>query len=394
MKKAPFLFLSLVPCLSHGQQWTRFTETASAWKLAVSGDYVFVGTQRVVGTSPAGDVFRFTGNGEEWTIIGGQATIALAAYGPYLYHVRYLSGTARYSIDSGGAWKGMAIDTRNVQGFGAVGPYIFAGTSDSGIYRSPDYGDTWAKANAGLTNLNVLSFGVLGRMLFVGTGGGIFRSTDSGNTWIAANSGVGPSAFAVIGDWLFAGTRGAGVYRSSDSGETWSQVNTGFLNNWARQIFALTAYGIHLFAGTQDGVYYTSDSGNSWTRILSSEARDLAVNGPYLFVAAQYVYSMRLSDLISVTVRPRHATDFDMNSRFRVGIGPGRKITFRIGKKEHVRLAVYDAFGNQVSVPVNSVLAPGTYETTMDGTGLPPGLNFLHLQAGEAGHTAKVVFQK
>ena len=96
--------------------------------------------------------------------------------------------------------------------------HIFAGSFDSGIFRSTDNGNNWL--SIGLTDHNVSSLDInsIGH-IFAGTyDGGVFRSTDSGENWTPINAGLtnpGVSALAASPNGhIFAGTTGGGVYRS------------------------------------------------------------------------------------------------------------------------------------------------------------------------------------
>jgi hypothetical protein len=63
---------------------------------------------------------------------------------------------------------------------------IFAGTLDSGIYRSMDNGANWMQINNGLINMGVVSLTIDSNgIVFAGTvGDGLFRSTDNGTNWV------------------------------------------------------------------------------------------------------------------------------------------------------------------------------------------------------------------
>ncbi len=89
---------------------------------------------------------------------------------------------------------------------------MFAGTLNSGIFRSTNQGQSWTQVNTGLTTLDVRALAVIGGHFFAGTrgGGGVFRSTDSGQSWIPVNTGVtnlDVRALAVSGATLFCGHR-------------------------------------------------------------------------------------------------------------------------------------------------------------------------------------------
>ena len=70
---------------------------------------------------------------------------------------RYYAGTGNgiwISEDAGTLWKQAAggISSCKVHALVASGPTLWAGTADSGAYRSADSGITWVQINNGLTN--------------------------------------------------------------------------------------------------------------------------------------------------------------------------------------------------------------------------------------------------
>src|SRR5436305_389356 len=72
----------------------------------------------------------------------------------------------------------------------ASGTDLFAGTSDSGVYRSSDNGTTWTPPNkSDLSYDAAKSLGMIGTNLVAGSNGyGIFFSTDNGINWTLASS--------------------------------------------------------------------------------------------------------------------------------------------------------------------------------------------------------------
>lgn len=122
-------------------------------------------------------------------------------------------------------------------------------SSSGGVYRSEDGGDTWARANCGLTSSRVASITFVERdgAVIIGVDGGaptfteladaffpggLFRSTDGGRNWTAvpveADSANGYGPFRVRGDTLTTygsvfedSERNAGFLRSTDGGSTW-----------------------------------------------------------------------------------------------------------------------------------------------------------------------------
>ncbi len=73
---------------------------------------------------------------------------------------------------------------------------------------------------------------------------------------------------------------------------------------------------------------------------------------------------------------------------------PSTSIRFTIPERAQVRLAVYDVRGEEVSLLVNEVLAPGPYERKLDGSTLAPGVYWSRIQVGALAETRKIILVK
>jgi photosystem II stability/assembly factor-like uncharacterized protein/uncharacterized phage protein gp47/JayE len=167
--------------------------------------------------------------------------------------------------------------------------YVFAGTSDRGVFRYDNQGKIWSVVNTGFTNFNIqtLYFNLESKHLFGGTpGGGVFRSKDNGETWVpihtgsirveeengnfqSVNTGIPNVVVRSIlnytennRNYIFVGTD-EGIYRTDDRGNNW--IEKGLLD---RVIYALASYEhnqkIYILAGTDKGVYQSEDNGDNW----------------------------------------------------------------------------------------------------------------------------------
>ncbi|HEV7518146.1 MAG TPA: hypothetical protein VGR07_17750, partial [Thermoanaerobaculia bacterium] len=122
-----------------------------------------------------------------------------------------------------GSVSGLAVDPRSGQ--------VFASTSDSGIYRSDDRGQTWATANPGRPAGLVVLAASPGAVYARGDHG-LLKSTDGGATW-ATTGYSGPfSAFAIAPSapdtlYLTNYQTNNGVLRSDDGGATWRDLSAG-----------------------------------------------------------------------------------------------------------------------------------------------------------------------
>ena len=73
---------------------------------------------------------------------------------------------------------------------------------------------------------------------------------------------------------------------------------------------------------------------------------------------------------------------------------PSTSIQYLIGSRQFVTLKVYDVLGNEIAILVNEELQAGEYEVEFDGTGLPSGIYFYKLQAGDYNQTKKMILIK
>lgn len=84
----------------------------------------------------------------------------------------------------------------------------------------------------------------------------------------------------------------------------------------------------------------------------------------------------------SVTSHAGPPADFSLQQNFPNPFNPATAIRYSLAKPEHVKLAVYDLQGRQISVLVDQKQNAGLYEISFDGRKLASGLYVYRLQAG------------
>ncbi len=173
---------------------------------------------------------------------------------------------------------------------------LFAGTMNTGVFRSIDQGNHWEPINQGLNTLEIQALAVNDQFLFAGTSTGMFRLALSNldqARWESINQNLTHRNIKVLMvdeekdqdtiETLWAGTLKGGVFRSIDQGETWSQTNlyqvdiqallmvkASSLHNEAAAAFhqAFSNASRIVFAGTpEDGTFYSIDNGITWRSI-------------------------------------------------------------------------------------------------------------------------------
>jgi hypothetical protein len=85
---------------------------------------------------------------------------------------------------------------------------------------------------------------------------------------------------------------------------------------------------------------------------------------------------------------------FELFQNFPNPFNPATKIRYMITESVNVKLEVYNTLGEKVAMPVNKKQNAGTYEVFFDGSGLPSGVYFYILEAGELSRTNKMMLIK
>ncbi len=163
-------------------------------------------------------------------------------------------------------------------------------TSEFGIHKSSDAGQTWEILNNNSPGGPVISFAakmtVSDSLVLAGAlQNGILRSGDFGVSWSTQSTGIAPSlasCVAVIGNNIIAGTYDNGLFLSTDAGFTWAQ--TGAVGELINDI-TVTGNVVIAATGGIGGTYRSTNQGLSWTPVASDYFEYLSVSGPYVIAS-------------------------------------------------------------------------------------------------------------
>lgn len=240
-----------------------------------------------VGTA-VGGVSKSTNGGNSWntanTLVGTNVaslaidptntSIVYAATSGGLYRTAFYKGIQK-STDGGLSWTPINEGASSlVARCIAVDPKspttLFACTA--GIVKSTNGGSNWNKVMT--TDATVIAIDPISTStVYAGTDSGIFKSPDGGGTWAQAVDGLTFTRISSLAidptapSTLYAGTAGGGVFKSINGGGSWTAVNSGLSNDNALTINALAIdpkSPSTLYLGTYDGLFKSTDSGKTW----------------------------------------------------------------------------------------------------------------------------------
>lgn len=344
------------------------------------------GTLLFAGTGSHG-ILRSKDNGASWdTVNTGLTTTGINCFSKISDTLFAASEGIFRSVDGGDTWTPVrsGLPNRSVNAMLAYNGMVYAGT-DTGVYYSSNYGDTWLAGNKGF-NSQVISLAQMDTLLIAGTGnGGTIASGLSNLNWISIKTGITNNyvnALAVSGNLLFAGTSGDGVFRSSTRGSLWTPVNNGLTE---KHVYGLLSRGSDLFAGTDSGVYISRNNGDDWSNISSgmpdsSTVWTFVVHGTYLYAGLRLgpygVWRRPLSEIVS------SVKEMSEKISFRIYPNPGKglfsislqKPTYDPTIIELVTLTGASVFCKQVE---------GNFHfQEVDFSSIHPGIYFVFLKSG------------
>lgn len=213
---------------------------------------------------------------------------------PETIYIGSPSGGFWYTHNGGTSWA-TSTDTLPTLGVSAiiVNPenpnIILIGTGDDdggddqglGVFKSLDGGLSWAQSNEGMGNLTVNVFALNEddhNIILAGTENtGIYKTTDFGETWTKTNAPDRHFRNLAYkpGDMQVAYASENGFWRSADGGENWTQIGSDEgLTASGRYVLAVTpdndSLVYVLVGGTFKGLFQSRDFGQTFTMMSDS----------------------------------------------------------------------------------------------------------------------------
>lgn len=295
---------------------------------------------------------------------------------------------------------------------------VYLGTTDSLVFRSTDFGATWASTGPARLG-KMCSIAIVkghSNIILIGSSNDtnsatIYRSTDYGATWSGVYNSTGSNfpelpciTYSIYEpDKLYMASffgNPHGLYVSKNDGLNWIQINTNE-NVWGISIAKDDPNEIFWGYGGGTTAYYTLNGGVNWTSTIlpSTNNQSILCYNRKIVLSQQnhgiYQLSATYNNPIGIEqISTEVPKQFSMFQNYPNPFNPITRIKFDIPKPSFTKLIIYDILGREITTLVNQQLKSGKYEIEWDGNNYPSGVYFYKLISGEFTETKKMVLVK
>jgi len=254
---------------------------------------------------------------------------------------------------------------------------IYAGTDDSHVWVTTDFGSSWNDISGALPTRWVT------RVIVDPVDENIIYVTFSGLKWRDPQPHV---------------------FRSSNMGATWSDISSNLPDAPVNAFAVDNNDQSVLYLGNDVGMYVSFNTGESWEFFGEGlpivTVGDIKIHPTANFlVAGTHGRSMYKIDLDMVTgVEKDNETttpnSFVLEQNYPNPFNPSTTIQYKVGSQQFVVLKVYDVIGKEIVTLVNEEKPAGTYEINFNASTFTSGVYFYTLDAGEFIETKKMILLK
>jgi len=288
---------------------------------------------------------------------------------------------------------------------------LFAALNTEGAYRRLTTDTSWHFINSNIPDTNIFSICVNSNDVVFGgyRNGYIYKSNDNGDNWVESLSGIqdytvellksaDEYVFAILHNYNYPYQDSSLGYYSYDNGNNWIDLN---ISGVGSRVNSIGFYNDIIVIGTDtSGVFISSDFGNNWIRsnegLSDKTVKSIVVTPDGVVICGTENEGIYLADF-----NPADVDDFNNTStlysiiqNYPNPFNPTTTIRYTIKERVFVTLKVFDVLGNEMESLVNEEKPAGTYELIWNAEGLPSGVYFYQLKAGDFIQSRKMVFLK
>lgn len=378
-----------------GKNWEAFNKGinyADVNCLNVIGKYLIAGTNYSIHTS--------SNYGKSWVrnsfgySLENNASIVVKDNKVYIANLNYGSFI---SEDSCKSWKQATkgLETEQLRCITIEDSNLYLAT-EYGIYTSNANNIYWTHIDSNISNKTVFTISAFDSTLITGTwGGGIFRSTNFGKSWAPFNSGnIDNYIFssAVTDSFFYIGHHG-GILRALHNDSIWEHVLD--LNIITHSIFSDSE---KIVAATTGGVFFSVNNGKTWTSKNSGLKDSTGSKAIVIFDNKVFAGINNLKDrkFTGVWSRPLIELESSIERNFEnkdiiystsdissVCIFNGYiEINLRLKVTQSVNITIYNYLGQQIASTSRKVTNLGLNKLHLKTIGIANGTYILCLKSG------------
>jgi hypothetical protein len=266
-------------------------------------------------------------------------------------------------------------------------------------YRSDDLGESWQEIFFNAKNRGTGAIIKKGNFLLAtmvdGTSDFLFKSTDNGLTWNSYGGNIyGANTMASVGNTIYAGSYTA-LQKSANDGLNWSVV-AGLPSGY--NYLYLKAFRDYLFCVHLTGIYFQHKDSTIWHNTSAGLMPVFFSSGEvdenYIYAAAQdgKIWRRPVTDILTgVKDQNILRTSFTLNQNYPNPFARKTEIKWRTSEYCQVELKVYDFTGREIKTLVDENEAPGEHQVTFNAAGLPAGVYFYQIRAGSVVESKKMI---
>lgn len=301
---------------------------------------------------------------------------------------------------------------------------LYTGTQR--VYKTTNRAVNWTAISPDLSNGLVPGFTAYATVTTIDVAttdsNTVMAGTDDGNVWVTTNAGA---AWTKVSDqlpnrWItrvrfdptnhmiaYATLSGyridsplPHIFRTTDLGQTWEDISSNLPEAPINVVLVDPIHTNRLYIGTDVGCYFTTNLGASWNTmgagLPNAAVSDMQLHAPTriarAFTHGRSMWEINLEELVTgVAMQETPPGSFTLLQNYPNPFNPSTVIPFVLAESRHVRLAIYDVTGREVSVLLDERLPAGRHSASWHGATAAAGVYFYRLDMEGRSEVKKMV---
>ncbi len=252
---------------------------------------------------------------------------------------------------------------------------IYAGTDDSHVWVTTDYGSNWTDIST------ALPYRWVTRVKVDPNNENNVYVTFSGLRWRDPQSHV---------------------FKSTNMGADWSDISSNLPDAPANAFAVDNNDPNRLYLGSDVGAFMSFNGGTSWQPIADGlpvvSVYDMKIHPVENYLAigthGRSMYKIDLGQLVDVKQPVNKLKDFSLSQNYPNPFNPSTNISFSLAHPSFITLKVYDVLGKEVASLIDEEKSPGTYDINFNAQNLSSGVYYYRIKAGSFSETRKMILMK